>query len=61
MPSRESPAQRVVEGQSRDGQHPCASQGAEERGLMLSSKLLIILGKHLHRSHPFCPPQKKQT
>ena len=34
MPSRESPAQHVVEGQSRDGQHPCASQGAEERDLI---------------------------
>ena len=34
MPSREFPAQRVVEGQSRDGQHPCASQGAEERDLI---------------------------
>ena len=33
MPSRESLAQHVVEGQSRDGQHPCASQVAEERGL----------------------------
>ena len=59
MPSRESPAQRVVEGQSQDGRHPCASQVAEERGLFQIS--LIILGKQIHQSYPFCPthPQKK--
>ena len=34
MPSREFPAQRVVEGQSRDGRHPCASQVAEESDLI---------------------------
>ena len=57
MPSRESPAQRVVEGQSLDGQHPCASQVAEERGL-------IQIVDHIREAHsskssvlPPPPPQ----
>ena len=57
MPSRVSPVQHVVEGQSRDGQHPCASQGAEERGL-------IQIVDHIRetpssKSSVLPPPQKK--
>ena len=57
MPSHESPAQRVVEGQSQDGQHPCASQVAEERG-----RIQIV--DHIREAHsskssvlPPPPPQ----
>ena len=57
MPSRESPAQHVVKGQSRDGRHLCASRVAEERGL-------IQIVDHIREAHsskssvlPPPPPQ----
>ena len=57
MPSRESPAQRVVEGQSRDGQHPCASQVAEERGLI---QIVDHIRETPSSKSSVLPPPKKE-
>ena len=58
MPSREFPAQRVVEGQSRDGRHPCASQVAEESDLI---QIVDHIRETPSSSHPFCPPPQKKN